>query len=490
MKPSLEELSKIKDYNYAPVMIELLSDEYTVINVLKNLKAISKKQFLFESALVNSWGRYSFLGFDPKLEIKAKNYKVKIIKDNTVNEFDSKNPLDEINNLIKDYKSASFDDFPSFTGGLVGYISYDSIKYYNKIELKAKDIKNNPDYHFMLFEDIICFDNYKNKIYLITNIKLDSNLKSNYEKAKARLERLKISISSDLKYEIKQNKIYEELKSTVTYSDYEKNIKKIKDYIIDGDIFQCVYSRAFKGKMKGSLFNTYRILRTINPSPYMVYIDTGESEVIASSPETLIKKDNNELYTYPIAGSRKRGKDLEEDLELEKDLLSDEKELAEHNMLVDLGRNDIGKISKIGSVNVIEYMKIKKYSHIMHISSTVKGIAKDNLSPMEIICSLLPAGTLSGAPKLRSMEIIDELEIESRGLYGGAIGYIDFRGNLDMAIAIRCAYKTGDDVYVQSGGGIVLDSVAKLEFEESENKAKALIKAFKESEGDANGTFN
>lgn len=484
MKPSLEYLKTINEYNYAPVMQEYLSDTKTPIMVLKNIKAISKKHFLFESASTNSQGRYSFLGFDPKEEIIAKNNSITLIMDGIKKEYKSDDPFNELDMLINDYKSITISDFPSFTGGLVGYLSYDCIKYFNKIKINSKDLKNLPDYHFMLFEDIICFDNFKNKIYLITNVKLDSNIEKNYLEAKYRLNRLSKVIISDFNYDIKQNEIYEELKSNVSFENYQKNVNKIKNYITNGDIFQCVYSRAFKGKMKGSLFNTYRMLRTINPSPYMVYLDTGFLEVITSSPETLIKKDNENVYTYPIAGSRPRGKTIEEDILNSDELLNDEKELSEHNMLVDLGRNDLGKISKVGTVKLIEYQSIKKYSHIMHISSTIKGEVIENKSMTEIIKAIFPAGTLSGAPKLRSMEIIDELEEETRGLYGGAIGYIDFKGNLDMAITIRSAYKQNDEVCVQSGGGIVLDSATKTEYEESEAKANALIEALRMSQGE------
>ena len=263
---------------------------------------------------------------------------------------------------------------------------------------------------------------------------------------------------------------------------YCSMVKKAKEYIYEGDIFQVVLSNRLEADFSGSLFNTYRILRTLNPSPYMFYFSGDDMEACGASPETLVKLENGVLHTFPLAGTRKRGATEEEDMALEKELLADEKECAEHNMLVDLGRNDIGKISKFGSVSVEEYMAVQRYSHVMHIGSTVRGRLRDDKSPLDAIDAILPAGTLSGAPKLRACEIINELEDNKRGMYGGAIGYIDFTGNLDTCIAIRIAFKKNGKVFVRSGAGIVADSVPESEYQECLNKAKAVMTAIESAE--------
>jgi anthranilate synthase component 1 len=335
----------------------------------------------------------------------------------------------------------------------------------------------------MLFDKVIAFDNIRQKIVLIVNISID-NLEENYKKAEKELLNLKALVKADFHPVIPNNEIIEEIKAHDNFKSYSESIDKIKKHIIDGDIFQCVFSRRFKGKMKGDLYNTYRVLRGLNPSPYMIFMDTEELQIAGASPETLVKKEGDTLQTFPIAGTRPRGKSLKEDYQIEEDLKHDEKELAEHNMLVDLGRNDIGRIAKFGSVEVSKYQYVLKFSHVMHITSTVNGIIRDDCDAIDALKSLLPAGTLSGAPKIRAMEIIDELEPVRRGIYGGAIGYIDFRGNLDMCICIRTAIKKGDDIYVQAGGGIVLDSVSENEYMETENKAKAVLRALAMSEGE------
>ena len=484
MKPSLEELKALKGFSVIPVSEEIMADIKTPIQVLKNLKAISKKHYLLESVTNEKMGRYSFLGYDPILEIKCKDNIVTIKENDKEKSFESKEPLNEIRNIIKEYKSPYFDYLPSFTGGFVGYVSYDAIKYSEPIlKFKSVDEAKFDDYNFMLFDKVIAFDNIRQKIILIVNIKTD-DLENNYKKAKREIENLITLVKADFHPNIPNNKIIEPIKANDTFESYEKNIEKVKKHIIDGDVFQLVYSRRFKGKMKGDLFNTYRVLRGLNPSPYMIFLDTGDIQISGASPETLVKKEGNDVLTFPIAGTRPRGKDEKEDLILENELKSDEKELAEHNMLVDLGRNDVGKIAKFGSVEVLQYQYILKFSHVMHITSTVNGKIRDDKDAIDALQALLPAGTLSGAPKIRACQIIDELEPVRRGIYGGAIGYIDFRGNLDMCICIRTAIKKGDDIYVQSGGGIVLDSVAKNEYLETENKAKAILRAIEMSEGD------
>ena len=484
MRPSIEEIKELKEYSVIPVSEEIFSDMLTPIQVLKNLKAISKKHYLLESVTNETIGRYSFLGFDPILEIKCKDNLVTINKEDTVTEFNSKEPMNEIRKIIKEYKSPYFDYLPTFTGGFVGFASYDTIKYFEPVlKFNSYDEANFDDYNFMLFDKVIAFDNIKQKMFIIVNMK-NENIEENYIKAKEEINELIKIIKAHYDTPIIQNKISEPIKSNDNFDEYSKKIDKIKEYIKSGDIFQCVFSRRFKGKMKGDLFNSYRVLRGLNPSPYMIFIDNGDVQIAGSSPETLVKKEGNNIVTFPIAGTRPRGKDEKEDILLEHELKNDEKELAEHNMLVDLGRNDIGRIAKFGSVDVIRYQYILKFSHVMHITSTVSGTIREDKDAIDALQSLLPAGTLSGAPKIRACQIIDELEPVRRGIYGGAIGYIDFRGNLDMCICIRTAIKKGDDIYVQSGGGIVLDSVAKNEYMETENKAKAILRAISLSEGE------
>ena len=372
---------------------------------------------------------------------------------------------------------------PTFTGGLVGYFSYDYIKYGEQsLNLNANDEEKFNDVDLMLFDKVIAFDNYRQKIILIVNIKVE-NLEVNYRKAEIELKAMADLIINGKKAEERPLKIKSDYRSYFSKEQYCNMVVKAKEYIKEGDIFQVVLSNKIEAEIEGSILDAYRVLRSTNPSPYMFYFYSNDIEISGASPETLVKLENNKLYTFPLAGTRKRGKDEEEDLELEKELLADEKELAEHNMLVDLGRNDIGKISEINSVKVDKYMSIEKFSHVMHIGSTVSGTLRTDKDALDAIDSILPAGTLSGAPKLRACEIINELEGNKRGIYGGAIGYIDFTGNLDMCISIRLAFAKNGKVFVRSGAGIVADSVPENEYEECINKSKAVINALNIAKG-------
>ena len=334
----------------------------------------------------------------------------------------------------------------------------------------------------MLFDNVIVFDNFKQKIILITNIKTN-NLESNYKTACEKLYKLADLIKNAKKDEIIPLHLKSDFKTTFSREDFTMMVEKAKKYIYDGDIFQVVLSNKIEAEITGSLFDTYRVLRTTNPSPYMFYFSSEDIEIAGASPETLVKLNGDKLYTFLLAGTRPRGKTEAEDLALEKELLSDIKELSEHNMWVDLGRNDIGKISKLGSVSLDKYLSIEKFSHVMHISSTVSGTIRDDFHPISAIDSILPAGTLSGAPKIRACEIIKELEDNKRGIYGGAIGYIDLSGNIDTCISIRIAFKRNNKVFIRSGAGIVADSDPEKEYEECLNKAKAVIEALKTADG-------
>lgn len=486
MYPTPEEAKKIiatGDYKRIPVTMELNSDMVTPVMAVKRLKKVSHHCFMLESAEADKkWGRYTFLGFDPTLELTCQDGVLKIKSGFEITEKVT-HPMEYIRKIIKDNKTPVLEGLPPFAGGLVGYFSYDYIKYSEpSLKLSAKDEESFKDVDLMLFDKIICFDNYRQKIILIVNVRTE-NFDTSYNKGVMELENMKKLL---LEGEMEENRPLQ-LKSDFRYlfdkEQYCEMVKKGKRHIFEGDIFQIVLSNRGEADIEGSLFDTYRVLRTTNPSPYMFYFSSDDVEIAGASPETLVKLENGELHTFPLAGTRKRGADTEEDSRLEKELLQDEKELAEHNMLVDLGRNDIGKISKIGTVEVERYMEVQKYSHVMHIGSTVKGIIRDDMDALNAVDSILPAGTLSGAPKLKACELICELENNKRGIYGGAIGYIDFTGNLDTCIAIRLAFAKNGKVFVRSGAGIVADSVPENEFEECINKAKAVMNALKEAEG-------
>lgn len=480
IQPTLEECKKLAsegDYGVIPVSTEIFSDTSTPIEVLRKLKRVSSHVYLLESAEANKrWGRYSFLGYDPLLEITCYNGAVKI-KNPLTTQTTTEDIRGCIRNIIEENKSPKLGYLPSFTGGLVGYFSYDYIKYSEPtLKLDAKDEEGFQDVNLMLFHKVIAFDNYKQKIILIVNIKTD-DIEANFNKALLELDSMKQLIQ---KGEMVSNApliLHSDFKPLFNEEEYCSMVKKGKHYIKEGDIFQVVLSNRLEAEMEGSLLDAYRALRTTNPSPYMFYFSGTDGEIAGASPETLVKLEDKKLYTFPLAGTRPRGKTEEDDIALEKELLADEKERAEHNMLVDLGRNDIGKISKVGTVEVEKYMSIERFSHVMHIGSTVGGIIRDDKDALDAVDAILPAGTLSGAPKLRACEIINELENNKRGIYGGAIGYISFTGNLDTCIAIRLAFSKNGKVFIRSGAGIVADSVPEKEYRECIQKAAAVRNA-------------
>ena len=492
--PSIEEVKIIaenEEYKRIPISYELFSDIATPIEVLRILKGISNHCYMLESIEdAEKWGRYSFLGYDPLLEFTCQNGVVQIRGDADFNELNddvitikTDSPNEIIRDLVLRNKSPKLDYLPPFTGGFVGYFAYDYIKYSEpSLNLDAENQDQFKDIDLMLFDKVIAFDNFKQKIIVITNIKTD-DLENNYEKACRELKEIADLIKNGKKIEIEPLKLKSEFRPVFSREEYCDMVEKAKDYIREGDIFQVVLSNRIEADISGSLFDTYRVLRTTNPSPYMFYFSSNDIEIAGASPETLVKLNGRKLYTFPLAGTRPRGKTPEEDLKLEEELLGDEKELAEHNMLVDLGRNDIGRISEIGSVHVDKYMSVERFSHVMHIGSTVTGTLKSDLDPLAAIDSILPAGTLSGAPKIRACEIINELENNKRGIYGGAIGYVDLSGNIDTCISIRIAFSRNNKVFIRSGAGIVADSVPDSEFEESLNKAAAVINALKFADG-------
>lgn len=483
MYPSLEQVKKYAEsgeYKIMPISMEMLSDIRTPIETMRIFMNKSKHCYMLESAGDDEkWGRYTFLGFNPKMNITCLNGRLKVNGRAVKGD-----PKSYIHAVLDEYKSPRIEGFPTFTGGLVGYFSYDFIKYSEpSLDLDAKDEEGFKDLDLMLFDKVVAFDNFRHKIILIVNIRLD-DAENEYERAETELKELSELIRRGKPKKDVSGRMLSPFRQLFSEEEYCDMIERAKKHIFEGDIFQIVPSNRFDADYEGHLFNTYRLLRTINPSPYMFYFSGSDMEVAGASPETLVKLENGILHTFPLAGSRPRGKTEEEDKRLEEELLADPKELAEHNMLVDLGRNDLGKISKFGSVKVENYHRVLRFSHIMHIGSTIRGELAEGKGPLDAVEAVLPAGTLSGAPKIMACRLINELEVNKRGIYGGALGYVDFTGNLDMCIAIRLAYKKNGKVFVRSGAGIVADSVPQKEYRECVNKAAAVIKALKESEGE------
>lgn len=482
IRPSPEEAAALakEGYGVVPVSCEMLSDIITPIELLRKLKKDEEHCYILESAESREyWGRYTYLGYDPVMSVTCTDGRItlKDKKGGIIRQVDGVRPGAYLKELLKAYKSPQLSYLPTFTGGLVGYFSYDYIKYSEpKLKLDAKDEEGFLDVDLMLFDKVIAFDNVKQKIILIVNASAE-DMESGYRKAAGELKEMKRRIVEGEPAGIPPAKLKSEFKPLFNQSEYCGMVEKAKRYIREGDIFQVVLSNRLEAEFEGSLFDTYRILRTVNPSPYMFYFSGDAIEVAGASPETLVKLNDGELHTFPLAGTRPRGKTEAEDEALEQELLSDEKELAEHNMLVDLGRNDLGKISEFGSVEVEKYLSIERFSHVMHIGSTVRGKIREGFTALDAVSAVLPAGTLSGAPKIRACEIINELENNKRGIYGGAIGYLDFTGNMDTCIAIRIAYQKNGKVFVRSGAGIVADSIPEKEYQECINKAKAVMNA-------------
>lgn len=487
IEPALEKVKAVMDkgsYGRIPLSMELLADTVTPIEALRILKNVSRHVFLLESAEDNKrWGRYTFLGFLPSAEITCHNgvltYKAEAEETEV-----SADPGAYIRKILKENKSPVFPELPPFTGGLVGYFSYDYIKYSETtLKLDGEDKEGFQDVNLMLFDKLVCFDHYRQKIILIQNFRPGRDLETGYAKAAEALQNMATLLKNGKKAPSQPLKLKSPFSALFSEEEYCHMVERAKEYIREGDIFQAVLSNRLEAQMEGSLLDVYRVLRTTNPSPYMFYFSGTDGEIAGASPETLVKLENGKLYTFPLAGTRKRGETEEEDKALETELLQDEKELAEHNMLVDLGRNDIGKISRLGSVKVEKYMSIERFSHVMHIGSTVSGQIREDKDALDAIEAVLPAGTLSGAPKLRACEIINELENNKRGIYGGAVGYLSFTGSMDTCIAIRLAFSKNGKVFIRSGAGIVADSIPEKEHRECLQKAAAVLKAVEAAEG-------
>ena len=466
--PKLGEVRRIAttgDYRVLPVSCEILSDFTTPIEALRILKNVSNHCYMLESAWADErWGRYTFLGFDPKLEITCTEGEMKAGN----LRFPTQDPAACLRQILADYKSPRFDYLPPFTGGLVGYFSYDHLGYSEpSVRRPVEDTEQFKDVDLMLFDKVIAFDQVRQKIVLMANMSLDDP-ETGYNKAVMELEQLACLLRRGEKRAEPKGRLLGEVTPLFEKDQFCAMVERAKGYIREGEIFQIVLSNRLSAPFEGSLLDTYRVLRTLNPSPYMFYLSGTDVEVAGASPETLVKLEDGVLHTFPLAGTRSRGWTPEEDRALE-----------EHNMLVDLGRNDLGKVSKFGTVQVEKFHAIERYSHVMHIGSTVRGRIREDRDALDAIQAVLPAGTLSGAPKIRACQLIGELENNKRGIYGGAIGYIDFTGNMDTCIAIRIAYQKNGKVFVRSGAGIVADSVAEKEYEECLNKAKSSLKALK-----------
>ncbi len=473
--PSFKDVQQYEnDYQMIPVCKEIYADSVTPIALLKKIASLDDRFYLLESVEEGvRQGRYSFLGYSPIMKISSK-CGVTTIKSGELVTSIKENPLDSIRNVLKQYKSPKIEGLPSFTGGLVGYFSYEMICCEEPtLRIRRSD---EDDYSLMLFDKVIAYDNLKQKIFVIVNMKSKEGEKG-YEKATLEIEKMIHLIRNAGHEEVKTYSKKVEFECNTSKEEYCEMVRKTKNYIKEGDIFQAVISRRFEADYGENLINAYRVLRTTNPSPYMYYIQDDDISICGASPETMVKVIDGKVTTFPVAGTRKRGATEAEDEALEAELLQDEKELAEHNMLVDLARNDVGKISEYNSVHLEEYMKIHRFSKVMHIASVVTGKLKADKDGCDAVSALLPAGTLSGAPKYRACEIIDELEKDTRGIYGGAIGYIDLSGNLDVCIAIRTAILKNNKVRVQAGAGIVADSVEEKEYEECYNKALAVMEA-------------
>ncbi|AEI41352.1 anthranilate synthase component I [Paenibacillus mucilaginosus] len=491
--PELQEVIRLsKEYNLIPVVRNLMADTETPIRVFQHFYE-ENMAFLLESVEGGvKWARYSFIGTDPFMMIRSKNG-VTTVDGPQGKRTSEEKPVDVLKAYLRGYRSPSLPGLPRFTGGAVGFFGYDLLQYYEKLPAHRHDDLKMNDVQFMFCDQVIVFDHFKQQLKMIGNVHIpphatDAEIVRAYDETCAKIdataERLKRPLPAlTMSHQaIPDDVELGEVRSNLTKEQFISNVEKAKEYIRAGDIFQVVLSQRFEIETDVSPLQVYRILRTMNPSPYMYCLKMGDEVIVGTSPEALVRVEDEKVQTRPIAGTRPRGRTPEEDLRLEQELLADEKERAEHLMLVDLGRNDIGRVSEFGTVKCDTFMQIERYSHVMHIVSNVSGTLAKDKDFYDAFISCLPAGTVSGAPKLRAMEIIAELEHEARGAYAGAIGYLGFSGNLDTCITIRTIIFKNGKAYVQAGAGIVWDSVPESEYEETVNKAKGMLKSIRMAE--------
>ena len=472
-----------QDFNRIPVTREVLADFETPLSVYLKL-AHGANSYLFESVQGGEkWGRYSLIGLQTSTVLRVYGQRLEIIRDGKpMVDRHTDDPMAEVERFRQLFSVPELPNLPRFTGGLVGYFGYDTVRYVEPRLAKSqpKDELGTPDILLMASDEVAVFDNLSGTLMLVVHA--DAKQPDGLDQANARLDELQkkldmpapeLTESGDAGDQISEDAF----KSSFGEQAFLRSVDKIKDYIMAGDAMQVVPSQRLSAPFTASPLNLYRSLRRLNPSPYMFFLNLGDFHIVGSSPEVLARLEDGQVTVRPIAGTRRRGKTEEEDLALEQDMLDDPKEIAEHLMLIDLGRNDVGRISKSGTVEVTEKMVVERYSHVMHITSNVVGDVTENMGPIEVLKATLPAGTLSGAPKIRAMEIIDEVEPVKRGVYGGAVGYIGWNGNMDTAIAIRTAVIKDQILHVQAGAGVVADSKPELEWKETMNKARAVMRA-------------
>lgn len=485
--PSLSEFQRMATQgNLIPIYEEIHFDWETPISAFRKIDD-GMFSFLLESVEGGEkWGRYSFLGSSPAYLFRSKGEEFEIVKNGEVlRKGKAKDPLLALDDLLKNYWPVLHDSLPRFFGGALGYVNYDLIRSFESIpQLLAQDIELY-DCYFMITDTLLVFDNLKHKIKIISNVFLDGHrsLEEAYGEAEDKIQKVVTRLQTPLLCSVTQKTSSSSpLRSNFSREDFMKAVESAKEYIRAGDAIQVVLSQRFSTEIHCDPFEIYRALRSINPSPYLFYLKMEDTVLLGSSPEVMVRLDGKKIELRPLAGTRRRGRTQEEDLVIEKDLLSDEKERAEHIMLVDLGRNDVGRVSKIGSVEVTELMGVERYSHVMHIVSHIQGNLASGKSAFDVFRAAFPAGTVSGAPKIRAMQIIEELESVRRGPYAGAVGYFGFAGNMDTCITIRSILVNKGRVYVQVGAGIVADSEPEKEYEETLNKGQAIFRAIQMAE--------
>jgi anthranilate synthase component 1 len=481
--PSLEQFrNHAEKGNLIPVYREVLADMETPVSAFKKIDD-GQTAFLLESISGGEkWARYSFLGSGSGKIFRCRGEEFEILENGQpVHKGRSRDPLDELKKLMDGFRPVEVEGLPRFFGGMVGYFGYDMVRFFEELPSRSPAAIGTYDACFLLTENLIVFDNMRQKIKVVCNVEVaegadpDSAYRQGMAAIEAMIEKLRRPVP------VESSSVPpgegEEFTSNFSRSEFEAAVERCKEYVRAGDVIQIVLSQRFSGRLGAEPFDVYRALRTLNPSPYMFFLRFGETLVIGASPEVLVRKVDAEIEVRPIAGTRPRGRTAEEDLRLEEELLADPKECAEHIMLVDLGRNDLGRVCRTGTVEVTDLMVIERYSHVMHIVSNVRGLLRPGHDAYDVLRATFPAGTLSGAPKIRAMEIIDELEPCKREIYGGAVGYFSFSGNMDMAIAIRTLVVHGDRIYLQAGAGIVADSDPAAEYQETINKAQGVMKA-------------
>ena len=471
-------------YNHVPVVRQLFADLDTPLSCYVKV-ARGPYSYLLESANQGGekWSRYSVVGLPSSRVIQVHGHEVSVHEEGVLTrQFQCDDPLGHVEQLQADISYPDLPDLPVYTGGLVGYFGYDTVRY---VEPKISDTAppdslGTPDILLMVSNDVLVFDNVLGRIHLITHA--DPAVADSYDEAQVRLDEMVECLQQDVPASLRQPEQGPTLHEADFLSSYgeerfKADVERIREYIVEGDVMQVVLAQRMSVSFESDPLNLYRALRSLNPSPYMYFLDLDEFQIVSSSPEILARLDQGEVTVRPLAGTRRRGASREEDLALEAELLADPKEIAEHLMLIDLGRNDVGKVCQTGTVEVTEMMVVERYAHVMHIASNVRGRIKPDTGAVDLLRATLPVGTLSGAPKVRAMEIIDELEPEKRGIFGGAVGYLSWNGNMDTAIAIRTAIVRDNQLYIQAGAGVVADSVPQLEWQETINKARSIFQA-------------